>query len=450
MIEKIKRRIWELYSEIGFLNVSVEEEEKVDPKRKEVSVTLKVKEGKPVYVREIKVEGNYETRDYVIRREMRVREGELATKKALQRSRTRILNLGYYEEVQIQPFQVDEKNWDLLVKIRERFTGQFSVGLSYNEVTRLSGFVSVRKGNFMGTGDILNLSLSYGSQYRDNSLSYVDKWFMRRPVDLTLSLFDRRIQYVTYTVERTGISTTFSREFWEYWRWSAGLSFQRIRYSDIDPSASPIIRAQAGRRESRKLIFSIRRDTRDYFLFPTEGSLVEFSYSAGVPVLGGTEKFHRVVFSASKFIKDTYFETRTVFSARGTFGIVEPYGGAVVPLDERFFVGGDFTIRGYNYGMAGTLDVNNQPIGSTKQLFFNFEISYPLHRVLYVAAFFDTGIGADRFEDLDPKNWRGGYGVGIRFVTPIAPIRIDWAFKTRKVPGDTSPSRIHFILGGFF
>ena len=170
----------------------------------------------------------------------------------------------------------------------------------------------------------------------------------------------------------------------------------------------------------------------------------------GLPVLGGTEKFHRVVFSASKFIKDTYFETRTVFSARGTFGIVEPYGGAVVPLDERFFVGGDFTIRGYNYGMAGTLDVNNQPIGSTKQLFFNFEISYPLHRVLYVAAFFDTGIGADRFEDLDPKNWRGGYGVGIRFVTPIAPIRIDWAFKTRKVPGDTSPSRIHFILGGFF
>jgi len=129
---------------------------------------------------------------------------------------------------------------------------------------------------------------------------------------------------------------------------------------------------------------------------------------------------------------------------------VEPYGGAQVPLDERFFVGGDFTIRGYDYGMAGTLDVNNQPIGSTKQLFFNFEISYPLHRTLYVAVFYDTGLGAERIEDFDPRNWRGGYGIGIRFITPIAPIRIDWAFKTKKVPGDTSPSRIHFILGGFF
>jgi outer membrane protein insertion porin family len=302
----------------------------------------------------------------------------------------------------------------------------------------------------MGTGDIASVSLSYGSQYRDNSISYTDKWFMNRPFDLTLSVFDRRIEYVTYTVERTGVSATFSREFWEYWRWSVGASFQRIRYSDIDPGASTVIKQQEGRRESRKFIFSVRRDTRDYFLFPTQGSLLEASYSVGVPVLGGTEKFHKVVLSASKYVKDTYFDTGTVFSAKGTLGFVEPYGGAQVPLDERFFVGGDFTIRGYDYGMAGTLDVNNQPIGSTKQLFFNFEVSYPLHRVFYVALFFDTGLGAEDWRDFDPRNWRGGYGVGIRFVTPIAPIRIDWAFKTRKVPGDRSPSRIHFILGGFF
>ncbi len=450
VVEKVKERIRELYAEIGFLNVLIEEEERIDTKKKWVYITLKIKEGKPVYIGRIKVEGNYETRDYVIRREMRVREGELATRKALMRSRTRILNLGYYEDVQIQPFPSEEGRWDILVKIRERFTGQFSVGLSYNEITRLSGFVSIRKGNFRGTGDIASISLSYGAQYRDNSISYTDKWFMNRPVDLTLSVFDRRIEYVTYTIERTGVSATLSREFWEFWRWSTGISIQRIRYSDIDPGASTIIKQQEGRRESRKLTFSLRRDTRDFFLFPTEGSLFELSYSVGVPILGGTEKFHRVVLSGSKYIKDTYFETSTVFSFRGTVGFVEPYGGASVPLDERFFVGGDFTIRGYDYGMAGTLDINNQPIGSTRQIFFNFEVSYPLTSSLYLAAFFDTGIGADTFKELDPKNWRGGYGIGIRLITPIAPIRIDWAFKTRKVPGDTSPSRIHFILGGFF
>ncbi len=450
VVDKVKERIRDLYEEIGFANVLIGETKKVDPAKKEVTVTLKLDEGKPVYVSRVNIEGNYETRDYVIRRELRVQEQELAIRKDLKRSKSRILNLGYYEDVQIQPFPAQDNKWDLLVKIRERFTGQFSVGLSYNEVTKLSGFVSLRKGNFLGTGDILDLSVSYGSKYKDNSLSYTDKWFMNKPVDLTWSVFDRRIKYTTYTIERTGLSTTFSREFWEYWRWALDFSVQRIRYSDIDPNASAFIREQAGSRESRKLTFSLTRDTRDFFLFPTEGSYANLSYSVAVPILGGTEKFYRAVLTGSKFFKDTYFDTGFVLTTKGTVGFVEPYGGAKVPLDERFFVGGDFSIRGYNYGMAGVVDRNNDPIGSTKELILNFELNYKLHRMLYAGVFFDTGLGADDWRDFDPKNWRGGYGVGIRFITPIAPIRLDWAWKTKKVPGDTSSSRIHFVIGGFF
>ena len=451
VINTIKNRARSLYMEIGYANAHIEERKFIDTERKEVEVTLRVIEGDPVYIRKVKVEGNYETRDYVIRRELRVQEQELAIRKGLRRSRSRILNLGYYEDVQIQPFPVGEEKWDLLVKIRERFTGQFSVGLSYNEVTRLSGFVSLRKGNFLGTGDVLGLSISYGSQYRDNSLSYTDKWFLNMPVDLTWSVFDRRIEYTTYTIERRGLSGTFSREFWEYWRWSAGFSFQRIRYSDIDENASSFIKGQEGLRESRKFTLGLSRDTRDFYLFPTEGSLMTFNYTLAAPVLGGTEQFHRATLSASKFIRDDIFESGFVFSAKGTAGIVEPYGGTEVPLDERFFVGGDFTLRGYNYGMAGVVDNNNDPIGSTRELIFNFEINYKLHDMVYLGVFYDTGLGSDRVEDFKSyNNWRGGYGVGIRVITPMAPIRLDWAWKTKPVPGDTSPSRIHFILGGFF
>jgi len=449
VVEKIKKNIRDLYGEIGFANVLVEEEKRVDTQRKEVSLTLKVREGKPVYVSRIKIEGNYETRDYVVRREMRVQEQELSINMGIRRSRTRILGLGYYEDVQIQPIPTDD-SWDLLVRIRERFTGQFSVGIAYNEVTKLSGFVSLRKGNFLGTGDIVGLSLSYGSKYRDNSISYTDKWFLDKPVDLTWSLFNRRIEYTTYTVERQGGSAAFSKEFWEYWNWSLGLSAERVRYSNIDPNASALVREQEGVRESRKLTFSILRDTRDYFLFPTEGSYVSLSYTVAVPVLGGSERFHRFVLTGSKFIKDTYFDTGLVFASKGTLGLVEPYGGNKVPLDERFFVGGDFTIRGYEYGKAGVLDNNGDPIGSKKELVLNFELNYKIHEVLYGGIFYDTGLGADNWKDFDPKNWRGGYGVGIRFVTPIAPIRLDFAWKTKKVPGDTGRSRFHFVIGSFF
>ncbi len=450
VVEGVRSRIRFLYSEIGFAGVFVEEEVRVDARNKAVDVLLKVHEGKPVYVHKVKIEGNYETRDYVIRRELRVQEHSLAIRGGLSRSRSRILNLGYYEDVQLQPFPAGEGKTDLLVKIRERFTGQFSVGLTYNEITKLSGFASIRKGNFLGTGDILGLSLSYGDFYRDNSLSYTDRWFLGKPIDLTTSIFDRRIVYTTYTIQRTGASFTLSREFWEYWRFATGVSAQRIVYSDIAEDASSFVKGQEGARESRKLTFYISRDTRDYFLFPTEGSYIRLDYSVAVPVFGGTEQFHKVILTGSKFFKDTYFDSGFVFMSKATLGFVEPYGGVDVPLDERLFVGGDFTIRGYNYGMAGTVDVNGDPIGSTREVILNFELNYKLHKLLYFALFYDTGIGADRNEDLDPSNWRGGYGMGIRFITPMAPLRLDWAWKTRPVPGDREPSRVHFIIGGFF
>ncbi len=452
VIDRIKENIRRKYSEIGFLGVLVEEKESVDRENKKVSVSLKVDEGEPVYVNRIEVQGNYETRDYVIRRELRFQEGELANQREIDRSRTRIFNLGYYQDVSIDPFPTFGNNWDFSARVRERFTGQFSIGLGYNQVTGVSGFVSLRKGNFRGTGDIAGISISYGSKYKDNSLSYTRKWFLNQPIDLTGSVYDRRIEYTTYTVERTGVDFIFSREFAEFWRASAGISIQRVRYKDISPDASVLIKEEAGTRQSRKFIFGLTRDTRDNYLFPSSGSLTELGYSVAVPVLGGNERFNKITLSHQTFFKDSWLDTGLILSLRGSFGFVEPYGGKRVPLDERFFVGGDFTVRGYKYGYAGPLDPNTQdPIGAKRQLILSAEANYPIYKnILYGALFYDTGLGFNDWSELKTQNLKGGFGVGIRFVTPIAPIKLDWAFKTKKVPGDTSRSRIHFVLGFFF
>lgn len=452
VIEKVKDNIRRKYSDIGFLNVRVEEKEDIDRERKRVRTTLTVQEGEPVYVRRIEVRGNYESRDYVIRRELRFQEGELANQREIERSRTRIFSLGYYEDVSIEPFPSEQNRWDFLANIRERFTGQFSVGFGYNQVTGVSGFVSLRKGNFLGTGDIAGISVSYGSKYKDNSLSYTKKWFLNKPIDLTGSVYDRRIEYTTYTVERIGLDLVVSREFAEFWRISFGTSLQRVKYSDISPNASSLIQQEAGTRQSRKLIFGITRDTRDNYLFPTKGSLTQLDYSVALPVLGGNEKFNRVNLSHQTFFKDPIFDTGLIVSLKGVLGFVEPYGGSRVPLDERFFVGGDFTVRGYKYGYAGPLDQNTKdPIGAKRQFIFSAELNYPLYKnILYGAVFYDTGLGFDDWKELKTQNLKGGYGVGVRFITPFAPIKLDWAFKTKKVPGDTSKSRLHFVLGFFF
>lgn len=448
LIENIKKQ----YSSIGFLNISVSRDEKVDNEGKKVSVVLKINEGEPVYVDRIQIRGNYETRDYVIRREMRLQEGELADEKEIERSRTRIFNLGYYEDVSIQPLPSEGKRWDFEVNVRERFTGQFSVGLGYNQVTKVAGFVSLRKGNFLGTGDIASISVSYGSKYKDNSVSYTKKWFLNRPMDLTGSLYDRRIDYTTYTVSRTGMDLIISRELTEFWRISGGFSVQKVSYSNISPNASVVVQQEAGTRQSRKLILGVTRDTRDNYLFPTKGALTDLSYSVAVPAAGGTERFNKVVLSHQMFMKDNIFDTGFILSLKGVVGVAEPYGGKSVPLDERFFVGGDFTIRGYKYGYAGPLDPNtNDPIGGNRKLILSAELNYPIYKnILYGAVFYDTGLSANNWKDFKPQNLKGGYGVGIRFITPFAPIKLDWAFKTKKVPGDTSRSKLHFVLGVFF
>ncbi|MCS7171301.1 MAG: outer membrane protein assembly factor BamA, partial [Aquificaceae bacterium] len=135
VVEKLKENIKRRYSEIGFLGVLAEERENVDKEGKRVSLLVRIEEGEPVYVKRIEVQGNYESRDYVIRRELRFQEGELANLKEIERSRTRIFNLGYYQDVSLDPLPLDGKNWDFTAKVRERFTGQFSIGLGYNQVT---------------------------------------------------------------------------------------------------------------------------------------------------------------------------------------------------------------------------------------------------------------------------------------------------------------------------
>ncbi|WP_448587596.1 outer membrane protein assembly factor BamA [Thermocrinis sp.] len=452
VIENLINNVKNKYSQIGFLNVSPDREEQVDKEKKEVSVILRIYEGEPVYAGRIEVRGNYETRDYVIRREMRVQEGDLINQRELERSRTRIFNLGYYQDVDIDLAPSDRNRWNIETKIRERFTGQFSVGLGYNQVSGVSGFLSVRKGNFLGTGDIAGFSISYGSRLRDNSLSYTKKWFLNRTMDLSGSLYDRRVEYTAYTVSRTGLDLTLSREIGEYWRISGGVSAQIVKYSDISPSASPLVLQEAGTRQSRKLSFGLSRDTRDNYLFPTKGSLTELGYTVAIPVAGGTERFNKVSLSHQTFIKDTLLDTGLILTFKGALGFVEPYGKKTIPLDERFFVGGDFTVRGYKYGYAGPLDPNTlEPVGAEKQLILSAEANYPLYkRILFLSAFYDTGLGFDELKELKTQNLRGGYGVGLRFITPMAPIKLDWAFKTKKVPGDTSRSRVHFVLGFFF
>ncbi|HEX16705.1 MAG TPA: hypothetical protein ENF44_06240 [Deltaproteobacteria bacterium] len=213
--------------------------------------------------------------------------------------------------------------------------------------------------------------------------------------------------------------------------------FERVKIFNVEDEASDYIKSQEGTTNTSKVTFTLTFNNIDDPLNPSRGIETWISLcNAGGP-LGGDNYFWRIGTGVSWF-KPLWGDL--VLNLRGKFGIVEGYGGRDVPLGEKFFVGGLRTMRGFEYGMAGPVDENHEPIGALKMAVFNAELIYPLSRALglKVAVFYDVGKGFDDWEDITPL--RHAVGAGIRWYSPFGPIRIDWGYNLdrRKDRGEKS------------
>ncbi len=443
IIDRLKEEILNKYTDLGFIFAMVYVEKVLDKKSKTVKVIYDIQPGEIFYVDKIDISGNYESRDYVIRRELRFAPGDLFRRQDLFRSQSRLYGLGYYDMVGFDPHVKEENKIDVDVKVQERFTGQISVGAGYSQLTGLSFFLSLRKGNFMGTGDTASISFTVGSTYRNNEISYLHRWAFYKPVNLGFSLYDRYVDYTTFVSVKQGFSPTLSWEISEYWRAGTGITIERGKYKDITVDAPQRIKDQAGSYSLVSTFLNFTRSDVDNPILPTRGSNFSITFKVGY----GTRGFYKTSFSYSKFIPDKLFYTDWVLSFKGRYGIVEKMNDKI-PLDEYFFVGGDFSIRGFDYGMAGPYDKNLDPIGAKQQIVFNFQASHPIaERFLWGYIFTDMGKG---FNSGNPfKNMFYSVGVGLKIVTPMAPIDIYYG-KVLNPPSGVGSSRIGFVLGTFF
>ncbi|MDQ7055695.1 MAG: BamA/TamA family outer membrane protein [Persephonella sp.] len=200
---------------------------------------------------------------------------------------------------------------------------------------------------------------------------------------------------------------------------------------------------QAGSYSLVSTFLNFTRSDVDNPILPTRGSNFSITFKVGY----GTRGFYKTNFSYSKFIPDRLFYTDWVLSFKGRYGIVEKMNNKI-PLDEYFFVGGDFSIRGFDYGMAGPYDKNLDPIGSKQQIVFNFQASHPIaERFLWGYIFTDMGKGYNSGSPF--KDMFYSVGVGLKIVTPMAPIDIYYG-KVLNPPSGVGGSRIGFVLGTFF
>jgi outer membrane protein insertion porin family len=444
-LEKDIQAISNLYSDNGYALVSVVPDLVPSEKDRTVHVTLSVSEGDRYRIGRIEISGNTKTRDKVIRREMRLDEGDIFDGSKLKRSYQRINNLNFFETVDIIPKpQYKEKVVNLEVKVKERATGFLSVGGGYSSVDKFIGTVDLTQGNLFGRGQYLNIKAELGGKGNLYQISFKDPYFMDKPILFSTGIYKTNHDYIEYTKNAWGFFIDFGKDLSEYWKADLSYNLERATVTDIVAGASPVIADQAGTNTTSAITPTFIRDSRDNYLDPSRGS--RNSLYVTFAGLGGDTDYIKGGVDSS-----WYFPVgSTTIMLRGRFGYAQGIFSKEVPLYERFYVGGIYTVRGLDFGEAGPKDpATNDPIGGTTQLIFNTEYIFPIlpEMKLKGLVFADAGSAYENFQDFGSLRYTSG--AGLRWISPMGPIRIEWGYNIQKKPGESS-SKFEFAFGSFF
>ena len=405
-----------------------------------------IEQGPQVSVERINITGNTKTRDKVIRREMKLVEGDLFNATKMARSKARINNLGFFEAVDIKTLAGSEDSlMNINVEVKERPTGTFSVGAGYSSV---DGFVmqgSVTQENFLGRGWRMNLAASLGGDSTTYQLGLTDPYFLDTRWTLGFDVYQTDREWDDFSEKSQGIALKAGHPIGEYSRFLSIYRYEEKDIYDVDPLASNDIKDEEGKSTLSSITNTYNYNTTDNRLDPSKGLAFEASWElAG---LGGTQKFSKYILDARHFWP---WRWGTVFSVHGQIGYVHSLNDEDVPIEERFFLGGIYTIRGFDSREVGPRDENGDYTGAEKQSYFNFEYIFPLVKEanLKGVIFFDVGNAWGDNEDFF-SSWRYSTGAGVRWNSPLGPLRLEWGYNLDPESYEDN-SRLDFTIGRFF
>lgn len=436
-ISEVTRDVFTLvdyYASKGYAHVDVVPLSSLDREKGEIHLVFKVEKGPKVYLGDITIKGNTKTRDKVIRREIKLAEGDLYNAKEIRQSLRRTKRLGIFKTVEFNTVPTSRQDvLDLEVKVDEMPTGAFQFGGGYSSLHGLVGMVALSERNLFGRGYRGYIKASLGAKMDQFSLGFTDPRFMDTFYSVGFDLFNELYDYTAYDYRLRGGDIAVGKELSDSVRIDFVYRHEKQKVFNVAEDASEYIKSQRGTTTLNKAILGLSHWTLDEPLFPTRGWDNSFSLTNAGGPLGGDSDFLRAEASLSWF-KPIW--GNLVLNLRGKFGIIEPYGKGNVPLGEKFFVGGMRTLRGFEYGMAGPVDENYEPKGSLKMAVLNFEFLYPLSKELglRLALFYDMGKGFDKWQELFPL--RHAVGVGLRWYSPLGPIRIDWGYNLDRKKGE--------------
>ncbi|MBI4515259.1 MAG: outer membrane protein assembly factor BamA [Deltaproteobacteria bacterium] len=466
-------KITEVYGDQGYAFVNVTPDTQGEPGQQVINVAYKVSRGPEVAFDKIEITGNTKTRDKVIRRELKVQEQERFSGSKLRKSQENLRRLGFFEDVNLTTRKAaSDDRLDLLVDVKEGSTGTFSAGAGISSGESFLFNIRLSEINLFGRGQRLVLNTDFGSIRRQFQLSFTEPYFLDTELSLGVDLFNWEMIFEEFTRGGTGagIRTLYPLTAlgWDrLWGYSLedtrlGLEYriEEAEIKDVSTTAVRGIKDEEGSSLTSSVIPRVFRDTRNHPFDPTAGSLQDFSLElAG---LGGESRFLKLE-SRLRWYYPFYKSARLgtfVFAPGATFGYGLGYGGgrSELPLFERYFPGGINSVRGYKVRSLGPREpvfnsrgqlVRRDAIGGSQELVFNEEVIFPIVEALGLKGvlFFDAGNAFRATDGIEFDDMRTAVGAGIRWLSPIGPLRIEVGFPLNPRVGDEKRA-VLFSFGG--
>ena len=439
------RNISDLYSTIGRASVDILPRTDQQSTNTTVDVTLEVTEGPEVYVERINITGNTRSEDRILRREIPFVEGDLFTLQKMQRARQRLINLGYFDMVNVttQP-GTDKTRIIVNVEVTERPTGIFSIGGGFSSVDSFVGTLDVSQNNFLGRGWVLSLRIRAGANSQQGIISFTEPWLFDRPLSAGVDLFNIKRQFTEYDYDSLGGTVRLSHPFEEYWRWQTAYRLTRDEISDVRDTNDSLLRDEIGTRVTSAVTLGLTRDSRDAVALPTKGGLTIFTLDmAG---FGGDTRFVKAIASTSYFYPMWYGH---ILSGRAEAGYGFGWSDDPLPVFERFYLGGPNSIRSFKARRISPVDEAGTRIGGTSEVLGNVEYIVPLPFNFRLAGFVDVGNVYGFKTKFDITDTREAAGAGVRWQSPFGPIRVDYGINLDRRKGEDFGA-IQFSVGSPF
>lgn len=436
----------------GFLAVRVEPEIGFSSDRTEVRVRLAVEPGPRTIVERVVLSGLHQTREVTVAREIDLRSGEPFSFERVLESQRRLLSLGIFERVSIRELDPSrEQQRDVVVSVQEAPRTTVSWGIGYSEQDLLRGSVELTRRNLSGLGRTASVFARASFRGSRFLLNVREPWLFGKDLDSFLTAFWEEEDRASFDYNRKGGVAQVGQSLDPRTTLIYRYLFHDTNVFNIEVPDEEIDRQFRTYTVSGPA-FSVVWDTRDDPLEPRRGLFFGSDLQLSADALGGTS-YMKGFFQAAN-IRRLRSDLALVLSAR--LGLAATFGGdssPLLPLPERFFAGGAYGPRGWPVDEVGpkilTPDGEVFPTGGNALLLGGAELRYDLTPSFQIATFLDIGNVYPEVRDLSIPDLRKSVGLGLRYLTPIGPIRLDYGHKFQRLPGE-APGRLHLTIGYAF